>query len=105
MNDLKRKEMLWILPGPSSKRSLEPANGWSAFLETSRTRMKLCLDLNLTRVLTKSTGIPSPWVFVWGLEIWVFLDLGLNRLKVIRLEGGFFRDMGRFRAENGSRGI
>ena len=32
-----KKLMLWMFPGPSRRRSLEPLKGWSAFLKTCRT--------------------------------------------------------------------
>ena len=71
-----------MLPGVSSKRSREPAKGWSDLLETSRTRMTLCLDLNLARVLTRSIGIPSWEVLVE--EMW---DLWVNGVKNLGLDG------------------
>lgn len=72
-----------MLPGASSKRSLEPARGWSDLRETSRTLMKLCLDLNWARVFTRLIGIPSSWVFVVMSDLW---DLSVNGLRVLGLD-------------------
>lgn len=59
-----------MLPGVSSNKRREPANGCSDLRDISRTRMKLWRDLNLTSVFTRSIGIPS--------SVWVCLDWGLN---------------------------
>ena len=74
-----------MFPGVSRRSNLESAKGWSAFLETWRTRMKLCLDLNFTRILTSSIGMPLSWVLVEEEEEeWV----GLCERVVVR--NGFF---------------
>lgn len=39
VRSLKWKDMLWMFPGLSKRRSLDPAKGCWAFLETSRTLM------------------------------------------------------------------
>lgn len=77
--------MLWMLPGPSRRSNLEPANGCSAFRETSRTLMKLWRDLNLARILTSSDGIPSSWVRFLGFEDRVWWKLTRSRSNWRRL--------------------
>lgn len=74
-----------MLPGVSSKKRREPANGWSDLRQISRTRMKLWRDLNFARVFTWSIGIPSS---VWGFLISDFWDLSGVNLNCLMGLGG-----------------